>query len=32
MPCPSHPPWLHHSNYVWWGVQGHLYPDFIKLK
>jgi hypothetical protein len=21
MPCPSHPPWLHHSNYVWRGVQ-----------
>jgi hypothetical protein len=21
MPCPSHPPWLDHSNYVWWGVQ-----------
>jgi hypothetical protein len=17
MPCPSHPPWLHHSNYIW---------------
>jgi hypothetical protein len=21
VPCPSHPPWLHHSNYVWRGVQ-----------
>jgi hypothetical protein len=21
MPCPSHPPWLDHSNYVWRGVQ-----------
>jgi hypothetical protein len=21
MPCPSHPTWLDHSNYVWWGVQ-----------
>jgi hypothetical protein len=21
MPCPSHPPWLHHSNYTWWIVQ-----------
>jgi hypothetical protein len=21
MPYPSHPPWLNHSNYVWWGVQ-----------
>jgi hypothetical protein len=20
MPCPSHPPWLDHSNYVWRGV------------
>jgi hypothetical protein len=19
--CPTHPPWLHHSNYVWWEVQ-----------
>jgi hypothetical protein len=18
MPCPSHPPWLGHSNYIWW--------------
>jgi hypothetical protein len=18
---PSHPPWLDHSNYVWWGLQ-----------
>jgi hypothetical protein len=23
MPCPSHPPWLHHSNYVWRGVTVH---------
>jgi hypothetical protein len=21
MPCPSHPPWLHHSNYTWIRVQ-----------
>jgi hypothetical protein len=21
MPCPSHPPWLHHSNYTWRRVQ-----------
>jgi hypothetical protein len=21
MPCPSHPPWLDNSNYVWWGIQ-----------
>jgi hypothetical protein len=21
MPCPSHPPWLDHSNYYWRGVQ-----------
>jgi hypothetical protein len=21
MPCPSHPPWLNHSNYVWRGAQ-----------
>jgi hypothetical protein len=21
MPCPSHPPWLDHSNYTWRGVQ-----------
>jgi hypothetical protein len=21
MPCPSHSPWLDHSNYVWLGVQ-----------
>jgi hypothetical protein len=21
IPCPSHPPWLDHSNYVWRGVQ-----------
>jgi hypothetical protein len=21
MPCPSHPPWLHHSNYAWRRVQ-----------
>jgi hypothetical protein len=21
MPCPSHSPWLYHSNYVWRGVQ-----------
>jgi hypothetical protein len=21
MLCPSHPPWLHHSNYTWWRVQ-----------
>jgi hypothetical protein len=21
MPCPSHPPWLDHSNYTWWRVQ-----------
>jgi hypothetical protein len=20
MPCPSHPPWLDHSNYIWWRV------------
>jgi hypothetical protein len=20
MPCPSHPPWLDHSNYVWRGI------------
>jgi hypothetical protein len=20
VPCPSHPPWLNHSNYIWhWG-------------
>jgi hypothetical protein len=25
MPCPSHPPWLNHSNYIWGGVQ------FMKL-
>jgi hypothetical protein len=21
MPCPSHPPWLDHSNYIWRRVQ-----------
>jgi hypothetical protein len=21
MPCPSHPPWLDHSNYTWRRVQ-----------
>jgi hypothetical protein len=21
MPCPSHPPWHHHSNYTWRQVQ-----------
>jgi hypothetical protein len=21
MPCPSHPPWLDHSNYIWRGLQ-----------
>jgi hypothetical protein len=21
MPCPSHPPWLDHSNYAWRRVQ-----------
>jgi hypothetical protein len=21
MPCPSHPPWLDHSNYTWRSVQ-----------
>jgi hypothetical protein len=21
MPCPSHPPWPDHSNYIWWRVQ-----------
>jgi hypothetical protein len=21
MPCPSHPPWLYHSNYIWWRVK-----------
>jgi hypothetical protein len=21
MPCPSHPTWLHHSNYTWQIVQ-----------
>jgi hypothetical protein len=21
MPCPSHPPWLDHSNTIWWGLQ-----------
>jgi hypothetical protein len=21
MPCPSHPPWLDHSNYTWTRVQ-----------
>ncbi|PNF30260.1 hypothetical protein B7P43_G01232 [Cryptotermes secundus] len=21
MPCPSHPPWLHHSKYTWRRVQ-----------
>jgi hypothetical protein len=21
MPCPSNPPWLDHSNYIWWRVQ-----------
>jgi hypothetical protein len=21
IPCPSHPPWLYHPNYVWRGVQ-----------
>jgi hypothetical protein len=21
MPCPSHPPWLDHSDYIWWRVQ-----------
>jgi hypothetical protein len=20
IPCPSHPPWLHYSNYTWRGV------------
>jgi hypothetical protein len=25
IPCPSHPPWLDNSNYIWWRVQ------FIKL-
>jgi hypothetical protein len=21
MPCPSHPPWLDHSNYIWRTIQ-----------
>jgi hypothetical protein len=21
MPCPSYPPWLHHSNYTWWRLK-----------
>jgi hypothetical protein len=25
MPCPSHPPWLDHSNYVWWGSLSHIF-------
>jgi hypothetical protein len=25
MPCPSHPPWLDHSNTIWWELQ------FMKL-
>jgi hypothetical protein len=25
VPCPSHPPWLDHSNYVWRGVEAPHY-------
>jgi hypothetical protein len=25
MPCPSHPPWLDHSNYTWRRVQSYSY-------
>jgi hypothetical protein len=24
MPCPFHPPWLHHSNYTWRRVFSNL--------
>jgi hypothetical protein len=26
MPCPSHPPWLDHSNYAWRRVQVLCFP------
>jgi hypothetical protein len=31
MPCPSHPRWLDHSNYVWLGVQDTT-PKWNKKK
>jgi hypothetical protein len=36
MPCPSHPPWLDHSNCVWRGVQSvrnlvHLFLILLQL-
>jgi hypothetical protein len=28
MPCPSHPPWLDHSNYTWRGVPSYEAPRY----
>jgi hypothetical protein len=32
MPCPSHPPWLHHSNYIWWRVHYAVFSSLLSLR
>jgi hypothetical protein len=31
MPCPPHPPWFYHSNYVWRGVQVYSKTEDVNI-